>query len=371
MSTMGTGTTAANSNQNHRGTAPAAESDIRWEQLDQREKISVICNLFVAGLKFTEIAERINDVYQAGVSRESIYPTVLGAIKRGWIRYNPPLEMVLEHQIKSRYPWLIGTKVAHTAQFDEVASYGAEMLIDLLKQLHHQGRDHVHIGFAGGHAMRMVANRFAELIDAAEGNIPRRLTLHALVAGFDVYEPTTDPNTFFTLFHSNKPSGIEFRFIGLHTQPVVKTEDYQNLSKSHGIRESYEEAEKIDIIVTSASNWDDEHSTFRKYMRLSPDCHDLLQEHHCVGDMLWMPIGEKHLVQVRTDIRAMTVMELSQLPQFIGKGKYVLLVLGPCGSCKQTKSEILKAILEQKERLITHLVADSRSVRDMLNRSGG
>jgi DNA-binding transcriptional regulator LsrR (DeoR family) len=343
---------------------------VGWDQMDRKEKISIICNYFIKGLPYTEIARRIASEYKAAVSRESIYPTLVQAVKQGWIRYTPPQHMVLEHQLKERYAWLIGTKVAHTAQFDEVAYYGAESLIDLLKQLHHQGKSHVHIGFAGGHAMRMVANQFAAQIDRSQGNIPRKLTLHALVAGFDVYEPTTDPNTFFTLFESNKPSGIEFRFVGLHTPPVVKTDDYQNLSKQHGIKESYEEAAKIDIIVTSATNWDDDHSTFKKYMQISPNCYDLMEQHHCVGDMLWMPIGWQSLIQARTDIRAMTLMELSQLPQFIAQGKHVLLVLGPCGSCQRTKSQILKAILDQKERLITHLVADSRSVRDMLNSSG-
>ncbi len=348
-----------------------AQRCARWDELDSQERMSVVCNLFVTGRKFADIAGHINKQYQTKVSRESIYPIVLQAIKNKWIRYAPPQNMMMEGQIKSRYDWLMGAKITHTSRFDDVAYHAAEMLVDLLKQMHHQGKTEAHIGFAGGHAIRKVAGLFAELITHSEDHIPQKLTLHALVAGFDVFDPTTDPNTFFTLFQSDKSSGIEFGFVGLHTPPLVKTADYHDLIKVQGIKESYGEADKVDIIVTSASNWSDDHCLLKQYMMKSPHCQRILDENLCVGDMLWRPIGKTSPINALTEIRAMTLFELNQIPALIRKGKHVLLVLGPCVYCEQPKSEILEAILGQREKLITHLVADSRSVRGMLKAQPG
>lgn len=347
--------------------SPASPQCVRWADLDKWEQTSVVCGLFTKGKKFSEIAQTINQIYHANLKRESTYPILLNAIRHKWIRYVPPLERTLEGQLKEKYPWLDGAYIVHSSQFKDVAYYGAETLITLLKRFRYQNRDEVHIGFAGGHAMRKLATIFSELLPQHEGKIPSRLVLHALVAGFDVYEPTTDPNTFFSLFQTGYPQGVEFKFVGLHTPPLVETIEYAKIVNMEGIKESYQEAKKIDIIVTSATSWSDEHSTFQKYMQKSENCFNILKSQKCVGDMLWLPLGEENLIEVQTEIRAMTLFELNQLPGFIQKGKNVLLILGPCGQCNQTKAHVLKAILNQKKHLITHLVADSRSVRMALS----
>ena len=61
---------------------------------------------------------------------------------------------------------------------------------------------------------------------------PPKIVLHAVVAGFDVFEPTTDPNTFFTLFHTGTPPNVEFSFVGLHTPPVSESKDYDAIKKN-------------------------------------------------------------------------------------------------------------------------------------------
>jgi DNA-binding transcriptional regulator LsrR (DeoR family) len=337
-----------------------------WADLDDYEKLSIVCDLFLKGRNYKSIAEQINLDYRATLNRESIYPLIRKAISRKWIRYTPPLAVSMGSKLSDRYDWLIGAKIVHTSKFEDIARYGAETLMHLLRIMHHQGKNEVHIGLSGGHAMRKVADHFAQILKCAEGNIPSRLVLHALVAGFDVFEPVTDPNTFFTLFHSGEPFGVEYKYVGLHTPPVVKTVEYKTLKGVQGIKESYDEAANIDIIVTSATNWNDEHSTFRKYMSKSPACYDILEKQDCVGDLLWLPLGIKEPISLTTDIRAMTLFELDQLSELRNQGKHILLVLGPCAHCNRTKSEILSAVLNQKKKLITHLVADSRSVREVL-----
>jgi DNA-binding transcriptional regulator LsrR (DeoR family) len=62
----------------------------------------------------------------------------------------------------------------------------------------------------------------------------------------------------------------------------------------------------------------------------------------------------------------MTVMNLNGLNELIEQKKHVLLVAGPCQRCHQPKTKVVQAILDQKDRLITHLVTDSRCARELV-----
>lgn len=338
----------------------------KWSELDRQEQMSIVCEKFLSGKKYSEIAQIINQERNAKLTREAIYPIIQRAIDDGLIKYVPPIESDLTVQLLDKYDWLSKCKVVHTANFSDIAYHGAQTLIALLENMRKHDKQEVHVGFAGGHAMRNLVNIFSELIKRSDSSIPSRLVLHALVAGFDTFDPTTDPNTFFTLFHSSNPSGLQIKFVGLHAPPIVETDEYDKLKSLPGIKEAYDESNKIDIIVTSATNWGDEHSTFRKYMEKSPSCSKTLEEQKCIGDILWQPLAEKEPITTRTERRSMTLFELDQIAKLRQNGKYILLVLGPCAYCGSTKSEILSAILNQKEELITHLVADSHSVREVL-----
>jgi DNA-binding transcriptional regulator LsrR (DeoR family) len=350
---------------------PAASSvsskpQVRWRELDRTEQLSVICSYFCRGIRVSEIAKQVSSKFGTQLTREAVYPIIAEAARRGWIRYVPPPEHVLERRLKELHRWLTGCQVVHTSTFDDIAYSGAEMLIGLMRDFKHQGKEEVHVGFAGGHAMRKLAQTLATLVRQFDAELPKKVVLHAFVASFNVYEPITDPNTFFTLFMSNTPTGTNFEFVGLYAPPVVNWDQFASLRNIEGVKESFQRASDIDIVVTSAANLSDEHSTFRKYMQNSGESFALLESAGCVGDMLWLPVGKNKPVDAKTTIRAMTLMGLNQLHSFIKKGKYVLLVLGPCAACNRTKSEILGAILNQRNNLITHLVADSRSVGEML-----
>jgi DNA-binding transcriptional regulator LsrR (DeoR family) len=291
---------------------------------------------------------------------------LLKAAQNGCLRFAPKASFTLSTQLRAQYNWLADAKVVHTNQFEDVAYQGAETLITLLQHVNREPERKVHIGFAGGHAMHRLAQIFAQLLDESDAELPETLVLHALVAGFEVRDPTTDPNTFFTLFRNQTSVNTKFEFVGLHTPPVVQASEYDSLRDSEGIRESYEHAKDLDIIVTSAADWSDEHSTFRKYMERSPGCSDVLVKAGCHGDMLWLPVGSRGPLKVQTKVRSMTLIELPELPRFISRGKYVLLVLGPCAMCQRTKSRILSAILNSKQRLISHLVVDTRSAKEAM-----
>lgn len=338
-----------------------------WDKLTHEEKRAVVCRLFCAGDKPSVIAERIQKEYAPNkFSRQSVHRMLREAAEAGRFRFVPRASFVLSNKLRNRYGWLADVKVVHTNEFEDVAYQGAQTLIDLVQEVSRNSPQEVHIGFAGGHAMHRLAQIFAQLLDESDADLPEMLVLHALVAGFDVRNPTTDPNTFFTLFNNRTSVNTTYEYVGLHTPPVVRASEYDTLRNAEGIKESYDHAEDLDIIVTSAADWTDEHSTFRQYMEKSADCAEVLVKAGCIGDMLWRPVGSRGPLNVQTKIRSMTLIELGDLPSFTEKGKHVLLVLGPCAFCRKPKSRILSAILASEERLISHLVVDTRSAKETL-----
>lgn len=348
-----------------RSSAPSAK--MPWNELDREEKIALVCRLFCAGEKPSAIAERIQKDYAPNkFTRQSVHRMLRKAAEKGRFRFAPRASFVLSDKLRQRYQWLAGVEVVHTNDFEDVAYQGAQTLIRLLQDIGRSSRQEVHVGFAGGHAMHRLAQIFAQLLDESDEDLPETLVLHALVAGFDVRDPTTDPNTFFTLFNNRTSVNTRYEYVGLRTPPVVRADEYDTLRNSEGIKESYDRAGDLDIIVTSAADWTDEHSNFHQYMERSAGCAEMLVKGGCIGDMLWLPVGPHGPLNVQTKIRSMTLIELGELPSFMEKGKHVLLVLGPCAMCRRTKSRVLSAILASEQKLISHLVVDTRSVKEAL-----
>ena len=149
---------------------------------------------------------------------------------------------------------------------------------------------------------------------------------------------------------------------------MVGTKQFQALKRLDGIHESFDRAKDLDIVVTSDSLWNDPHNKLRHYIEARyPESIPALKKAGCMGDMLWRPLGLRGPVVEDTEIRAMTLMELTDLQEFIARGKQVLLLLGPCAypGCNIPKTEMLKAILGIKPPLATHLVVNSVTARKL------
>jgi DNA-binding transcriptional regulator LsrR (DeoR family) len=235
------------------------------------------------------------------------------------------------------------------------------MLVELLQRHRSFGKETVHVGFAGGHSMRKMSQCLAQALRQPTEGLPSTVVFHAMVSGCDVTEPSTDPNAFFTYFVKDQALQVEPEFVALHAPIVVESRQYAGLRALKGIAEAYERAKELDIIVTSGACWDDPHSMLRQYSEQSPQSLETLRKAGCVGDMLWRPLGRSGPILDETEIRAMALVELTDLPQFIKDGRHVLLMLGPCmgQECNKPKPELLELVLRLEPRLITHLVVDS------------
>jgi DNA-binding transcriptional regulator LsrR (DeoR family) len=336
-------------------------------RIEPSDQLSIVCGYFCHdGLRPTDIKARLKQEHGIEITREAVYPQILEAAARGWIRFTPPQQIDLYHKIKEdRYSWLQGLSVVPTARSKEVSFRGAKMLLEMLQQ--HFADEVVHIGFSGGHSVRLLAQRFSQLLRESVEHLPREIVFHAMVAGFDVSEPTTDPNAFFTYFVDDHASPVKTSFVSFYAPAMARAEIIEELRGEAGIREAYERAKEIDIIVTSTSCWADEHCMFGRYLDLASESMAELEEVGCVGDILWQPLGRDGPIDVETSVRAMTVMDLNKVSEFVADKKLVLLIAGPCGMCHQAKTDVVKAILDQPKRIITHLVIDSGCARALLS----
>jgi DNA-binding transcriptional regulator LsrR (DeoR family) len=331
--------------------------------------IAFVCELYFRGMTVKKILKELEDRYgEAGkVSRETPMAFIRYAAERKWIHYHAPKNLPLEQFILNSYMWLKRVSVVHTAVTEDVARETASMLLRLVQECYRtEGKTgEVHIGFAAGLSMQKVARAFADILCDPAPDLPKKIVIHSLVTGFEPGNPTTDPNTFFT-FYVNRPTmQVETRFVSLFAPCMVQTRMMPQLLESKEIHDTFRAANDLDIIVTSGSDWADEHSSLLRCMDRSKESLGKLLRAGTVGDMLWRPIGKEGPVKESVSIRMMTLLELEQLSDFIQNKRYVLLMLGSCGKCKRPKGEILHTILKQNPQLITHLVVDSRSARQL------
>jgi DNA-binding transcriptional regulator LsrR (DeoR family) len=335
-------------------------------RLEEPDVMATVCSYFCSeGLTAVAIQERLLEEHRMDVSREAVYACVRKAASRGWIRFDPPKRFALERDLRREHPWLQEVSVVETALSHDVSYRGAEMLLGLLQQ-HYPGGE-VHIGFSGGRSLRTLARRFAELLREPGSHLPKKIVFHAVVAGFDVHDPTTDPNAFFTYFVDDYAMNVETAFVALHTPAMGDPELQRQLMALKGVQEPFERASEIDVIVTSATSWLDEHSMLKQNMDESSESMKKLEKAGCLGDLLWQPIGADGPLDLKTGLRAMTIMDLGTVSKLVSRKKHVLLAAGPCAKCHKPKSDVVKAILDQERQLITHMVVDSGCARSVLS----
>jgi len=293
------------------------------------------------------------------------------AASKKWLQTVTPLAHDLAERIQERHGWLKRIDVVNSCTSDDVSYRVASLLLELIREFHsaHPDDKEVHVGFAGGSALKKTAAICARLLREEWRDLPIRIVFHAMVANFNLQDPTTDPNAFFTYLGADAGIPVHTEFVSLLAPGFVKSELRQQLIQIDEVQQAMRRASEIDIFVTSAGgHWEQGHSAlYDMYHRKSPESLRVLRDNGCLGDLSWLPISARGPVEAETEFRAVTLMELKDLDTYIRSGKQVVLMLGPCGECRRPKDDVLRAILEMRPHLITHLVAESRVIRAVLN----
>ncbi len=323
------------------------------------ELVSLVAYMHATGATNSGILKAVKKKFpRADIKREDPNWIIRWAAERKWFRFYPPRENEYRQLILDLHA-LDAIEVIRSSQVDIIAIEAARMLLRMLRSLG-QGQEIVHVGVAGGHTIRALMRALAREIGDPFKSMPKVVHFHALAAGFNPDDPSTNPNAFVTFF-DDKFIPTKIRFTGLSAPAIVENDTFERLKKNFvDIREAFGAMKLLDIVVTSGSTW---HECGALYGRLKPSDRQILEAQGVLGDLLWRPISRRGPIEAETD-RAFTLLELNQLQRLVRRGKRVLVALAPCGLCGQLKGELLEAILENK--LANHVVVDARSAGQMI-----
>lgn len=347
----------------------------------------------------TEIANWLRDAWnRPDLNRERVYPLVSEGVRRGFLLLSPPLEAKLAEDIAKKFQvnrpgqrqrsiHVVSARGSESSR--HVTAAAAELVLKLIYQIGSlrqaerkrqaaapgsPGEDAsaVHLGLGGGLTTSLFAKRLARHIHLDRQCPP--LVLHALSAGgFSVDQPERSPVTYISYFDGALPS---IRAVGLFSPTVASNDEFHRLCENPSIRKAREQAEPIDIVVTSFASANHEHGLLRQYLQrlvddcvLPPDTLDRMLAAGWRGDVQFRPYSAEAPMMDVCPVRAVTLFELDDLvARANNPDKYVLLLAGPCGECGQLKTDALHPLVANPRlRLWSHLVLDVDTALKLLD----
>jgi hypothetical protein len=102
-----------------------------------------------------------------------------------------------------------------------------------------------------------------------------------LSSGFDANDPLRSPVAFLAL----QELPVNVSYVGLFASAAVPVEDYERVKKQPGVRESFERAREIDIVVSSLASARDEHGALTRFFEFGKGsgASDLRRQGWCGG----------------------------------------------------------------------------------------
>jgi len=336
------------------------------------------------------VAEWLKKKYgRTDLTREKIYPLFWEALRRNFIRLQPPVENILQKKLMEHfhledYSGQISiVNVKGTSASLSVTSVAADQIIALIDQVAEEkrkqavleGKDpnniQVHLGMGAGYASMLVAKRLANRSNF--GEMPPSLVLHAISSGgFFIDEPHKVPTTYFSYFHETQ---VNVQYVALFSETVIHKDEYEKIKSNPGLRRCFERKNEIDIIVTSLADAEHEHGLLGQYLSylmteglIQDDVIHRMKEVGWVGDVQFRPYSKEGPLKEVCPVRAVALFELEEMVQFARQqGKHIVLIGGPCGECGSLKTKALRPLLQNENlRLWTHLITDVQTARELL-----
>jgi DNA-binding transcriptional regulator LsrR (DeoR family) len=332
-----------------------------------------ICQRFLTAESRVKIADWLTQELGREFSREAVYPQISRALRRGFIRLDPPTNVILQQRIADQFKQ--DRNEIHVIDArgemarDLVADAAARHIIELIVEVSHV-KKRVCIGLGGGGTVDRVARSLANYL-RKQLTLPP-LALHALTPGFDVFRPLTAPVSSLGYF-----DGIDtdIEYVGLFAPAVVPSEAYAEVTSRHGIVDSFDKAAEIDIVITSCARAADEHGELNRFMQVaSKDDGDqtekALLKAGWLADVTYRPYNEFGPISLDHGIRGVTLFELEDLVRLVRdhENKHVVLIAAPCGQCHEPKAAALRPLLSQPEtlKLWNHLFLDTRTAQALM-----
>lgn len=301
-------------------------------------------------------------------TRPKVYEIVREAVKRDFVRLNPPEESTLASNIWYRYQIdddkrhirvvnIRGRGLAdHGTISDQIALAGANTVLQLILQVaRKKSGDRVRVGLGAGRTAMNVARHLGRLV-SSEPDCPK-LAIHAVTSGFAM-DPRPAPVTFFRFFDESK---VDIEYVPLFSAPIVRYQDYEEVKQQPVVVDAFHRAPEIDVVVTSLASAQDPDGLLNQLLKNEPD--DMindLKRRGWIGDVQFLPYSESGPILLSNGNRAVTLFELDDLVERANADdKHVVLVAGPCNQCGRHKTDALAPLLRNKAlRMWDHLITD-------------
>ncbi|MFH1921860.1 MAG: hypothetical protein ABIP48_18495 [Planctomycetota bacterium] len=162
----------------------------------------------VKGSIAQSVVDRVNELFDEGLSREQVYPVFREGLSRGFVTLNPPWRLALAQRIMDRY----GIKpseqkvIVVNVNTDPVAAiraveFAAAHIIKLII-MNLDGESRIHVGLGTGAAVLRCTNIVGQLL-RAEYFGHSRLSVHPIEPpGYSAAYPDTSPVSFARLLET-------------------------------------------------------------------------------------------------------------------------------------------------------------------------
>lgn len=308
--------------------------------------------------------------------REYVYQLLRRASAEGLLRLNPSPELELSHRIQTKFPYAESRyiEVCQSSQelaLDTLPDVAAKKIVELIERVAEakpkKGR--VHLGIGGGATVRATCRAIARMLMARTFSLD--LTVHTLSTGFDPKHPLGSPITVLSEFEGTANS---VEYVGLFAPAAVPTRQYKAVTETPAVKECIDEAKKIDIVVTSLARAKDEHgelNRFIEHVKSGPfdvaDAKRKLTSAGWIADVGYCPVSADGPIEINYGMRPVSLFDIERLIEHAASdGKYVVLVAGPCATCKAPKTEALRPLLASPNlQLFSHLITSMDNVQPL------
>jgi hypothetical protein len=317
----------------------------------------------------TEMRDRLDD---DRIKRQTLNPALKFAIDCGMIMFSPQRHVVLQNlmqQVPNAGEVTVVDVPDDPAGF-HVAQAGAEVVLSLMRKIQSRKEGPIHIGLAPGEKSERLVRALAGLLRLYP-DAPH-LVVHALTPPHAVWRPDQTPLAWLGLLKGTLCDEVEF--VNLPAEPVCASGARLEDSRCEEVREARARVDELDIVITSMAGSGDLHGHLRRHLA-RPDFRTPaaeLERGAWVGEVLLQPYGRSGPIRTSRGLRPVTLLDLQDLARIAGtKGKYVILLCGPCMGCGAPKTEALRPLLEAPSLNIwTHLVVDYRNARSVTRGEG-
>lgn len=335
-----------------------------------------IAKRFAGGQTPTSIAQWLAEILGREFNAYAVYPQVRRAAKLGFIRIQPPDHVESQNGLAERYR--VDADEIHVVEArgegvrDWVADAAARHVFDLIMSLGEKKKEDERVGIAlgGGDTVNRVASNLAHYL--RKSFQPPPIRLHALTPGFDVFRPETAPLSSFGYFQG---IDCDVQRVGLFAPAAVPAKTYYEEIARHGIAESFEAAKDVDIVITSCACAEDEHGELNRFLEVASEGTGdetamALREAGWVADVNHCPLSKTGPIILDSGMRAITLFEIDKLVKMVRDedDKHVVLIAAPCSGCNELKTEALRPLMSQQDKLklFNHVFMDMRTAKSLL-----